>query len=345
LSGGGIGMGGVTGTSGSSGTGGHARVWLGVKVAVAAASLAAVAWSVEWRDLARACAGVEPVWLVAFAAAMLVDRVWMAAKWRYLLAGLGVWMPLSVALAETLLGNLVGMAAQWNFGGDVARAVGVGQRLGRPRQVAASVVFEKLAGFVAISALALAGLAVLVARFDLGRWGTVLVPAVLATAGLSLLPALALSARARAPLQRLAGRLPFAAARRWSAKALEACAELSGLGRVAWIFLLLTLAEQLMPVVSLFLLNQAFGAPLAPLAVLGVTSILQLFSRLPVSIESIGVREGLYVFLFGMVGVGAAEALAIALAWRLVDTVNVAAGGLAAMAFLAADRGGREPAR
>jgi glycosyltransferase 2 family protein len=309
-----------------------------LKWASGIALLAAVLWRVDWREFAATCAGARMGWLAPLAAAVVLDRFWMAAKWRYLLAGLGVRVPLAEAVLQYLAGGLVGLATQWQLSADLARALGLGRKLGQHRLVAASVVFEKIVGAAALSALSIVSLALLTARLDPGPWRAPLVLAVTLAAALSGLPLLALSARATGPLSTLAGRLPGKRVRDGAAALVRTFEELRGLGAAGWVFFLLTLGEQLMPLVGLWFLKEAFRLPLSWVEILAVMPLIQLFSRLPISVEALGVREGLYVWLLGLVGWSAAESFAVALAGRVVTTVVFAAGGLAAVAIAGRER-------
>ena len=306
-------------------------VWTALKIAVAAALLALVLWQVDWPGFAALLARLEPGWLLAGVALTALDRLFMAAKWAYLLRGLGVPVRLGEALAQYLFGSFVSLATQWQLSGDLARAAGLARRLGQGQKVAASVIVEKLAGFAAVSLLSLGSLALLVARYDLGEWRPAVVAAVLLAAAASGLPFLALARRVRSPLARAAGRLPGEPVRRLAAKLFAAMDELDGLGRVAAPFLAMTVAEQLVPLANLWLFARAFDVGLGVVPIAATMPIIQLFSRLPISIEAVGVREGLYLVLLGFVGLSTAESFAISLVGRVVNTLVYGLGGLAAL--------------
>ena len=69
---------------------------------------------------------------------------------------------------------------------------------------------------------------------------------------------------------------------------------------------------------------KALGAEHTPLYYLVVaTPVLALLERIPISISTIGIREGLMVALLAPLGVPVAEAIAIALMLRAAETTQI----------------------
>ena len=79
---------------------------------------------------------------------------------------------------------------------------------------------------------------------------------------------------------------------------------------------------------SLWLYYLMFGYTLPFSLVIGLYAVLQLVELLPISINSLGVREGMLVFLFSIVGVPGEVSLGIAILSRLVLLAQTAIGGL-----------------
>ena len=142
-------------------TGVRSKVWRLLRWALALGLLAIVATQADWHEFTRIAKGIRPEWLAAVTLASVLDRLFMAGKWHYLVRNLGVRIPFIESALSYFLGTLVGMAAQWQLSGDIARAVRVGYRSGQHRRVAFSVVFEKLCGFAASGILATVSLLLL----------------------------------------------------------------------------------------------------------------------------------------------------------------------------------------
>jgi glycosyltransferase 2 family protein len=72
----------------------------------------------------------------------------------------------------------------------------------------------------------------------------------------------------------------------------------------------------------------AFGVSVNPIYVLFFTTIIQVAGVLPISLNSLGVSEGLMVFLYTLIGISPEIALGVALVERAVVTIMSATGAL-----------------
>ena len=88
--------------------------------------------------------------------------------------------------------------------------------------------------------------------------------------------------------------------------------------RVIYVFGL-TLLEQTVPLIGNVLLIYAFKIEVSLIQLIATVPIIVLVTRMPISIDGIGVQEVMYVLLFGLVGVTASQALVISVAARLVN--------------------------
>ena len=84
----------------------------------------------------------------------------------------------------------------------------------------------------------------------------------------------------------------------------------------------LTLVQQLMPILLLWLTAQALRIELGLLDMTGVVPLSFLISRIPVSISNLGVLEGIFMVLMSLGGVSAAESIAIVLAFRFLEMAS-----------------------
>lgn len=84
----------------------------------------------------------------------------------------------------------------------------------------------------------------------------------------------------------------------------------------------------LMVGVARYVFFLAFGVEVGYWYVLYVGTVIQIVSLLPISLNSIGISEGLIVFLFSLVGIPLEVSLAIALVSRVAMLVVTSLGGL-----------------
>ena len=247
---------------------------------------------------------------------------------------------LTVFDAETRLPNLVNhyLAGQFvgNFlpstiGGDVLRVSRLsGTRSDIPNTTAfASVVIERLTGWIVLPLLTLTGLLLRPSLLQLG----VSRLAIGLSAGTLLLLAGILAAAAS---PRIAGR--FAANEGWTRfigavhlgvvslkRRPVAAASIIGVATV----------YQLSPVLAAWFATRALGLHLPMMALLAFTPVVAIAQVLPVSLNGLGIREGALVLFLGPLGVSTGQAVAVGL---IVYALTLAVSLLGAPAFAVGGR-------
>jgi uncharacterized protein (TIRG00374 family) len=88
------------------------------------------------------------------------------------------------------------------------------------------------------------------------------------------------------------------------------------------VFFGLTLVEQLLPILECTWLAWGMGIQAGLLKISGAVILTVLISRVPISIDGLGVFEGVFVLLLAAVGIGPTEAVAIAIAGRILQTTS-----------------------
>lgn len=86
-------------------------------------------------------------------------------------------------------------------------------------------------------------------------------------------------------------------------------------------------------VISLWIYYAMFGFTLNFFVVLGFYPIIQIISMLPISINGLGIREGILVFLFSTLGVPAEISLTISIVSRIIMLIQTSFGGLIYLGF------------
>ncbi len=304
--------------------GGTARRKAGqlIRVAVAALLLWLIAWRVDWVEFGTVLSNASLPWLFAVLAASAVDRLWMAGKWHYLIRRLGVTVRFIETLYVYYVGILVGMAAQWGLSGDITRAVRLARLTRQHKKVVVSVLLEKVAGFAASGVVAIGAAVLLNGIHSFAAPSLLMVFAVLAIIAFPLIPLIILSPVTARLLNSISARISS----KFDLESARFETDGPQLKRGAMVFFFLTLGEQAMPVVTLFMVQLGLGIETGILQTAAVIPIITFLSRLPISVEGLGVYEGLTVLLFGLMGMSAAEALALAITSRAVGLVSVLLG-------------------
>lgn len=317
------------------------------KFLVSAGLLVILCSLVRWEDVREVVRRADAVW---FSAAIGISFVLVAAscwKWQILLRLQGHTVPFGPLYRWYLIGYFYSNFLPSNVGGDVARAWLAGRRIGSPSTALVSVFAERFTGLVFLLLLAIT---LPFTDRTLGRQPALWIPAVLALTGLLafavLVPAWGIASRSprvRAALRGLrravGAEAPGPKSVRWDRWAARA----GGLvGRVKDLFLKLRTRPgafaSVAGVTALFygltLLNvwvayRAFGVEVSAPGIARVLPAALMVSMLPITIGSLGLAEGAYVFYFGLLGLGRELTLAVGLLLRVKVLLLGAAGLLA----------------
>ena len=270
-------------------------------------------------------------WLGASALLTLVGIVLSAVRWQKVLEALEIPAPLPLLVRYNLAGQFVSNVLPTTIGGDVLRVSRLSRETGETPATFASVVLERLTGWLVLPVITVAGFLVNPGLRHLGT--ATRVALALAVSTLLLL----VGVLAAAASSRLGGR--FAARADWRRFAGAVHLGVNRLRRhpgAAVSVLLAGFAYQLALVLAAVAAAQSLGLRAA-----GLTALLAFFPAvliaqvLPISMAGLGVREGAFVLFLGPLGVARDEAIALGL---LLYLMNVAVGLLGAPAFAAGGR-------
>lgn len=279
-------------------------------------------------DFAAMVRRIDPLFFLLSLAIVPVMIGTSCLKWKLLLDlqghRAGFWFLMRCYLVGYYFSNLLPS----NVGGDVVRSWYAGRRIGSQGHAAVSVFLERFIGILLL--LALVVVAPLL-RPGLYRLPTIWVPAIGAV-GLLLLFAgmLALRdplGRGFGLLHRLAARLGSPAVERLAAKlhgrAVTFGAKLAdgvrGLRRDPGALLAvagLTVLFYALAGVNVWLAFRTFRAEPSLLEVASVLPTSMTVAMVPVTLGSLGIAEGSYVYFYGLLGMAPAASLAMALLLR-----------------------------
>jgi uncharacterized protein (TIRG00374 family) len=254
-------------------------------------------------------------------------------RWQRVLEVLGLHARFRRLLSYNLAGQFVSNVLPSTIGGDVLRVTRLSKDTGETPKTFASVVLERLTGWIVLPVISVGGFLVNPPLQHLGRATQVAV-------GLAFITLLGLCiVLAAVADHRIGGR--FASRDGWRRFAGAVHLGLARLRRepvAAANVLLVGFLYQLALVLAAVAAAQALGVRPA-----GLTALLAFFPAvaiaqvLPIGISGLGVREGAFVLFLGPLGVQAQEAIALGL---LLYLLNLGVSLLGAPAFAL---GGRVP--
>jgi uncharacterized membrane protein YbhN (UPF0104 family) len=274
--------------------------------------------------LLRQMLAVEPGHLALAAAVLWLLAIPSALRWSTVLGAMGHRLAFRNSFPIVLVGLFFNLTLPSSVGGDAVRMWQV-HRAGLPGAAAImSVMIDRLVALVAILLLVLAALPLMYAQIPdrAARGGVVLL---LALGFLGFAVALAVD-RLPAALERLRpARAILQLTRALRAVMLTPRASLPSLAY--------SLMNQGGVVVVVTVLAEGLHLPVTWLQSLLIVPITILVTVLPISVAGWGVREGAFVAGFGLVGVPAADALALSVLFGLLNTLVCLPGGLVWLAL------------
>jgi glycosyltransferase 2 family protein len=264
-------------------------------------------------------------WLLSALALTGIGIVLAAIRWQRVVVVLEMRARLSTLLATYLAGLFVSTVLPSTIGGDVLRVTRLSAATGDSPRSFASVVLERLSGWIVLPLLTLTGLLIHPSLLHLGTatrlaltlsLGALALLAVLVTAGAS--PQLA------GRLAHNAGWLRFIGAVHLGMERFRrhpaAAARVLGV----------SLGYQLSVVVAAWMAAHALGLHLGITVLLVFIPVVAMAQVLPISIGGLGLREGALVLLLRPLGVSSGHAIALGL---LIYGMTLAISLLGAPAF------------
>ena len=253
------------------------------------------------------------------------NTVLSALKWKILLQADAIAISLADLTASYLAGTFFNLFLPSNIGGDSYRIYDVARRSKQMARSAASVLADRLSGFLALIVLSLA------ASFPVaGRIGkpcffflplTLLLVLVL---GLWLLVhqnflrrVLSFFHIAKIPRLQTFIEQFFMAWRRYHQRP-----------RVVIQVLAISFTFQLCVIIAVYLMARALGANVSPVYFIAFVPVITLMEAIPISIYGLGIRDFGYVFFFGLAGMTEIQTRSLALLFLAVTVCYSLFGGL-----------------
>lgn len=319
---------------------GYARV---AKIAFSISLLALILWFTDVRSVLRAMATADIGLVAAASSLFFVGYLLTSLRWRLLLSLRSAPASLAYLIRSFMVASFFNNLLPSSMGGDIVRVYD-SWRLGLGKGAAVSTVaMDRALGMLALGVYVLVGLAS--SEVDIGTApATVLTIIVLTMTGGFLV--LFANRRVIDALSRLTrGR----AAARLVDPLLQVLAPFAG---QRWLLLrcfVISLLLQGNVIAFYWLSASALGLPVDYLQLALVVPVALVLLMIPITINGIGLREGVFVFLLARYGIDSADAVAFSLLIYLQTVLQGLLGGLVFLfrsekRFLLTARPGKETA-
>ena len=270
------------------------------------------------------------LWLAGAMALTLLSIVLSAWRWQTVLHAMGRPAPLRRLLSHYLAGQFVANVLPTTIGGDVLRVSRLARDNGRVPDSFASVVLERLTGWLVLPLITFLGLALNPPLQDLGRATQIAFSLACGTLVALVLLLVAVAAHRWGDIDADKGWRRFLAAVTLGLDRLRAQP------RQAFSVIAVGFAYQLTLIAAAVMAARALGIPAAgPTALLAFFPAVAIAQVLPISISGLGVREGLFALFLRPPGVPTAQAVALGI---LLYVLNLLVSLLGAPAFAVGGR-------
>lgn len=297
-------------------------------------SLSLLAFLISRVDMAAVGATLRNMRLDFFLLAFVMnhfDRFLQAGKWWALVRSTGVRFSLMQAVANTYAGNFAGQFLPAGVGGDVVRVMLLHQRRLPAIEVAASIVVERLFGLYAIvliASLAIAGGRHTAMDLPPNTQNFMTILFAVMTVGL----ALSFTARAEklfATSIRAMNALPFRL--RFLSKVHElflAYRRYASRHTTLMLYFLLSIVEVMLVILVHFVVCRALHIQIGLWPLMVIVPATLIMQRIPISMNGIGVQEGMLSWFFMSAGYGLDTGLSLSIALRILELGILIPGGV-----------------
>ena len=296
-----------------------------VRIVVAVVLMGAIVWLVGGvGEIVGLMTAINPMFALLVLIVGTLDRVLMTYKWVWLLRGRGLRLPFFQAMKVYCASQVWGLFLPSTIGADAIRAVSVSRSGLDSDEVVASIVVERMVGFLSALLLAVFSLVLL---YVLGVRNSQLVliwwMAAAMIAGGTIIFAASFSKWA---FDLLHGRIlhrfhdtrVMTRLRGFHSTYQEYQDDRKKLG----VFFGLTFGEQLLPILFTWLVALSLGIEVSLLFMSAALPLSLLIARIPISFDGLGVLEGTLILILSLAGVSTAEAVAIAFSGRILQVAT-----------------------
>lgn len=272
----------------------------------------------EFEELVPEWKSSTPWWLAGALGLMIGSMIVSVVRWYEVGHGIGVTVPIRRYFSHYMAGQFVSNFVPTTVGGDVLRVTRLSKDSNDSPHSFASVVFERLSGWLVLPAISFVGFIANPGLRDLGVSTRVAMLTGAATlVGLVLVLLVAGNDATGRLLERREGIF------RWINAIHVGLDELRKQPRALWRILAAGFAYQLVLLSAVFCAARAIGIEQVGLtALLAFLPAVLIVQVLPLGIGGLGVREGAFVLFFGSLGVPDEQSIALGFLVYLLTVVS-----------------------
>jgi uncharacterized protein (TIRG00374 family) len=303
------------------------KIFLYLRIVVAMVLIVLILRLLDFKLVLKTIISTDIRYVVLILSIAIFDRYLMAYKWNILLRAKGIFLSTFEAFKILLSSGFVGILLPPTVGSDVVRAFRTKVSAGKLDQITATIVVERFIGILTVSIMAVFGFTYLAfikkLQFN-GIFVYVLVFLIL----FILFLVLSIQNYVYKHIKVFLSHFERFKLVRMYLEFHTAYMALSRQWKAVLIFGFLSLVRHGVIAFMNYCGARALGIPITLDYFFAIISLSSILTMLPISIDSIGVREGSYIFLFGLAGASPEEALSLSLFMRVIRWLMLIPGGL-----------------
>jgi uncharacterized protein (TIRG00374 family) len=300
-------------------------IWLVVRVSISLLLLGLLFWKTDISNFSKILQEIDPPLFLLSLLSFVLIHILLSYRWQLLLRVIGLNIPLKSLFKTYLIGLFFNNFLPTAIGGDVARGYDLYRYTQKGKEAAISVIVERLTGFTAQMLIAVIALGLIYPSLHdpLLAWLILGATLVYLLALLVLLnPAIFILS------DRTLQKMKFRQLGQKLLQIPEAISPYKSSPLVLTQTVLLSLFLQALTILIYYVLSNSLHLTI-PLAYFFLfLPIINIVSMIPISLGGLGLREGISVYLFQIIGVESAHALGLSLAWFLIILLTSLIGGV-----------------
>lgn len=266
----------------------------------------------------------NPLFIVFILLLNTFDRGLMTYKWGRLLQGRGIRLPFLYGMKIYCASMIWGMFLPATVGADAIRAYSTSKFGLNSNEVVASIIIERMIGFLSalflglLSLILLSVLGILDDRFKVVWW-----------AGAGLLGMALVGfvfSFSKSVYEFLYDRI---LSKFQETRIVKRFKQFHSVyltyqddKKTLLIFFALTFGEQWLPILNSWLLAKGMGLDIGLIVLAGIVPLTILISRIPIAISGLGIYDGIFMLLLSLAGISPAWAIAITLSGRIFQIAS-----------------------
>lgn len=282
---------------------------------------------IEWKQAYEMLISIDLSYYSLLLAILMLSRWLMAYKWVILLKIKGIHISNMLSFKLYLIGGFWGEFLPTGFGVDLYRIHALTSRGESLKDSTSSIVVERILGFFSSTTFSFLAIVFVAFVFD-NSLLKYLYPIFLALVIPILISLLLIRFPVTFHISRLFNKYQDTVVIKKVKSLYGSIMHFKSSPKQLWKFYFLSFIEQGFAPVYTFVAALALGFDVSFIYFLAIVPALFIMLRIPVSIQGIGVEEGLYIIFLTMIGLSTTEAFSLALLIRISRSIISLCGGL-----------------